>query len=182
MKWIGSIVLCSAFGCTQLPAQAVEQTRGKSATQATATSASNQELNIDAYIELLRTDVRKSKSQIMGQVMQFNPNQAATFWPIYQQFDATLTKIGDRTKELIRKYADNYGQMSGDVADQLATELLELEQQRNDLKKQYYHKIKQAIDPITAARFLQVENQLERLIDLEISAGLPVIGSRGKTQ
>lgn len=141
--------------------------------------ASSQELNIQAYIQLLRSDVRKSKSQIIGQVMQFDAGQAAAFWPIYRQFEADLTKIGDRTAGLIKKYSDNYNQMTNPVADELATELLAIEQQRNDLKKRYYQKFKQALDPITATRFLQVENQLERVVDLQIASQLPVIRASG---
>jgi hypothetical protein len=65
--------------------------------------------------------------------------------------------------------------MTNEVADQLATKLLDIELQRNSLKRTYYGKLKSALDAITAARFLQVENQLEKLIDLEIAAELPVI-------
>jgi len=183
MKWICSVVIFGLLACTPMPAQSTGKSRAKPVSQTQAASASDHELNIRAYIELLRTDVRKSKSQIVGQVMQFDADQAASFWPIYREFETDLTKIGDRTLSLVKKYSDNYDQMTGEVADQLATELLAIEQQRNDLKKQYYQKFKQALDPITAARFLQVENQLERVIDLQIASELPVIqGSRGEAQ
>jgi len=183
MTWICSVMICGALACAQTPAQSTGKTKAKPVSQPQAASASDHELNIQAYIQLLRADVRKSKSQIVGQVMQFDADQAASFWPIYREFEASLTKIGDRTLDLVKKYTDNYDQMTGDVADQLATELLAIEQQRGDLKKQYYQKFKEALDSITAARFLQVENQLERLIDLQIASELPVIrGSRGEAQ
>jgi hypothetical protein len=70
--------------------------------------------------------------------------------------------------------------MTPQVADQLASKLLDIEQQRNALKRTYYGKFKSALDPITAARFLQVENQLENLIDLQIAARLPVINGSEK--
>jgi hypothetical protein len=130
---------------------------------------------MQAYIQLLRSDVKKSKSQIVGQVMNFDADQAAAFWPIYQQFEADLSKLGDRTVALVKKYSANYEDMTDQVADELATELLSIEDHRNELKKRYYQKFKQALGPITAARFLQVENQLERVVDLQISSQLPVI-------
>ena len=182
MRVICSLAICGML-CTQLPAQSNAKTNAKPAAQTERASVSSQELNIRAYTELLRTDLRKSKSQIVGQVMQFDSDQAATFWPIYREFENDLTRIGDRTLGLIKKYADNYDQMTDEVADQLANELLTIEQQRNELKKQYYQKFKEALDPITATRFLQVENQLERIIDLQISSELPVIqASRGESQ
>jgi hypothetical protein len=178
-KWISSLVIGSLAAAGALTAQSPPSSNAKPAGQAQNTSSSNQELNTRAYIELLRSDVKKSKSQIVGQVMNFDADQAATFWPIYQRFEADLSKLGDRTVALIQKYSANYEQMTDPVADQLATELLSIEDQRNELKKQYYQKFKQALDPVTAARFLQVENQLERVIDLQIASQLPVIRGGG---
>lgn len=49
---------------------------------ATAAKTSNEELNLGAYIELLRTDINKEKSRIMGDVMELDADQAATSCPI----------------------------------------------------------------------------------------------------
>jgi hypothetical protein len=55
---------------------------------------------------------------------------------------------------------------------------LNIEQERNAVKRKYCQRFKETLDAITAMRFLQVENQLERLIDLQIAAELPVINHR----
>lgn len=138
-------------------------------------AATDQDLNIRAYIELLRTDVRKEKSQIMGQVMQLDAEQATKFWPIYKEFETDLSRIGDQIVEVVKDYTANYDKMTGPTADRLATKLLTIEQQRNELKRKYYERVKETLDPVTAMRFLQVENQLERLIDLQVASSLPVI-------
>jgi len=137
---------------------------------------SNQDVNIRAYIQLLRSDVKKQLSQIMTQVMRLDADQAAKFWPVYQEFETQRAVIGDQIVGLLRNYAENYNAMTPAVADQLALQLLSIEQQRNDLKKRYYERVKTELDAITAARFLQVENQLENLLDLQMAAQLPVIG------
>ena len=41
----------------------------------------SQETNIRAYVELLRVDVRTKKTAIFTEIMQFNDQQAAKFWP-----------------------------------------------------------------------------------------------------
>ena len=168
MKRIALVLLLAALSMAALPAQNV------------AKPESGQDMNIREYIELLRTDVKKQKTQIMSDVMALDASQAAAFWPVYKQFETDNTKIGDQILELVKSYAANYGSMTPDVADQLATKLLGIEQQRNNLKRTYYGKFKTALDPITAARFLQVENQLENLTDLQIAARLPVINGSEK--
>jgi hypothetical protein len=131
--------------------------------------------NISAYIELLRHDLRKEKAQVMAAVMQLDADQAAKFWPIYKDYDAEVDKIYDGVLHLVKDYALNYSTMTPEVADGLAARLMDLEQGRVALKRKYYNRFKDTLDAITAARFLQVENQIERIIDLEIASDLPVI-------
>ena len=162
----------------QGPAKGSKTIASKAAAAKTPTS--NEDLNIQAYVQLLRTDLNKNKSRIISDVMQFDAEQAAAFWPIYKNFQADSGKIGDQIVELLKQYVQSYDTMTNDVADQLATKLLDIEQQRNDLKRQYYLKFKDALDAITAARFLQVENQIEKLLDLQLASELPVVGSPEK--
>jgi hypothetical protein len=42
------------------------------------------------------------------------------------------------------------------------------------VKSKYYDKVKTALSPRTAMRFLQVEQQLLLLIDLQILSALPI--------
>jgi hypothetical protein len=180
MKCIAFVLLVTALAGTALPAQTSAKPVKASSPVVSPAQESGQDMNIREYIELLRTDVKKQKTQIMSDVLQLDAGQAAAFWPIYKEFETANTGIGDQILELVKSYAANYGSMTPDVADQLATKLLSIEQQRNVLKRTYYGKFKTALDPITAARFLQVENQLENLIDLQIAARLPVINGSEK--
>src|SRR5205814_676787 len=86
--------------------------------------------------------------------------------------------LGDKVVSVVKTYAENYLNMTDPVADGIATQILAIEMQRNELKKKYYERLKTAVGAVVATRFLQVENQLERLVDLQIAAespGLPVI-------
>jgi len=141
-------------------------------------AAVNVDQNIRAYIELLRTDLKTSKAQIMGEVMQLDAGQATKFWPIYKEFETEFSTLGEKVVAAITKYSDEYDKMTDDSADQLANQVLSIEQQRNTLKKKYYDKMKEGLGGIVAARFLQVENQLERIVDLQVSASLPIIEAR----
>jgi len=175
MKTILFVAFVGALAANALSGQ----TLAKSDTRTTP-KASNEELNLEAYVKLLRTDVNKQKAQIVATVMQFDAPDAAVFWPIYKDFQSDLSTIGDRTASLVQTYVSSYNAMTPDVADKLANQLLNIEEQRTELKRKYYVKLKTALDPITAARFLQVENQIERVIDLQIASHLPVVGGNGK--
>ncbi len=132
-------------------------------------------LNFQAYAELLRSDLRTQKVAIIVQVMGFTEAEDAAFWPIYREYDAEMTKLGDERVALIAEYASNYSKMTDAIAEKLAAQALDLEARRQAAKAKCYEQVKKALSPRTALRFLQVEHQLQLLIDLQISASLPIV-------
>jgi hypothetical protein len=177
MKKIGGVVagvfLATVITFGQTPEKA--KTDHPTAAPQSETVPSDMDLNLRAYIELLRSDVRKENARVLDEVMKLEPAEAAKFWPIYKEYEVELIRSGDEKLALIKKYADHYQNMTDAIADELARGALRLEQERHDLKLKYYERIKQSLDAITAVRFLQVESQLLMLLDLQVEASLPVV-------
>jgi hypothetical protein len=149
-------------------------------TNAAAVSASEQQ-NINEYIELLRKDVRSQKSAIMDVVMQLDADQSAKFWPIYRDYEAELAKVNDLRIANIKEYAQSYNNLTDAKADELIQNALTYQKQRMDLVAKYYDRVKQSLGAVTAARFVQVEQQLLLVIDLKITSSLPIAGSEEGT-
>ena len=133
------------------------------------------DLNLRAYVELLRSDLRTQKVAIITQMMEFTEAEDKAFWPIYREYELETSKLNDERVALIQEYGENYAKITDDVADKLATKALDLESRRQALKAKVYERVKQATSAHTAAKFLQVEHQLLLLVDLQISAALPII-------
>jgi hypothetical protein len=146
-----------------------------SAQQPAATPAETKDLNLRAYVELLRADVRAQKVAFLTELMEFTEAEDKAFWPIYRAYDTELSAINDERVSGIEEYARSYDKVSDALADKLATKALELEGRRTALKEKYFTRLKGALSPKTAARFLQVENQLLLIIDLQIAASLPIV-------
>jgi hypothetical protein len=144
-------------------------------TAATATAPGEQNLN--EYITLLRKDVRSQKFAVMDSVLQLDPDEAAKFWPIYRDYDAELAKVNDLRVANIKEYAQTYKELTDARADQLIRNGLAYQKQRTELLGKYYDRVKQSLGAVTAARFVQVEDQLLSIIDLQIDSSLPVAGS-----
>ena len=159
-------------------AQTGKTTSSASTTSKASTASDPQQdaksLNLTAYAELLRSDVRAQKVAIITEVMGFTDKEDAAFWPIYREYDLEMSKLGDERAALIAEYARNYASVTDELADRLAAKALELESRRQELKGQTYQKVRKALSPLTAARFLQVEHQLLLLVDLQIASLLPI--------
>ena len=145
------------------------------AAQTPAAQSESRDVNLRAYIELLRSDVRSQKVAILTEMMDFTEAEDAKFWPIYREYDVELAAINDDRVKLITDYGKNYETLSDADADRIARGAIELEGRRHALKQKYYDRVKAALSAKQAARFLQVENQILLIVDLQIAASLPVV-------
>jgi hypothetical protein len=132
-------------------------------------------LNLTAYAELLRADIRLQKAAVITQAMEFTEMEDKAFWPIYRDYDAQMTKLADERIALVADYASAFEKMTDDTADALARKALDLERRRQEAKAKAYDRVKGALNGRLALRFLQIEHQLQQLIDLQISASLPIV-------
>jgi hypothetical protein len=130
---------------------------------------------LDSYVELLRSDIRTQKQALLTEAMQFSDEQAAAFWPIYREYDLELSKIGDQRLALIKDFAANFETMTDEKAKDIANRSFKLEEDRVKLRKKYYGRVEKALDPIFAAKFVQIERAIDSLIDLQLSAELPLM-------
>jgi len=137
------------------------------------TSIFAQDLN--NYIELLRSDVNKEKVNIITFNMMFTESESEIFWKIYKEYEVELAKLGDARFSLIKDFADNYLNMTDEKAEEIMDNAFQFREDRLELKKDLWENLKDKIGPAKAAKFIQLETQIELLIDLKISAELPLI-------
>jgi hypothetical protein len=142
---------------------------------AQTTQAAEDEKKVDAAIALVRTDIRKARAQVMSETMGLDADQAAKFWPVFKEYEAEFSAVGDKMQSLVKEYGNNYAKMTPEVADRLGKGMLDVEQQRLAMKIKYVGKIKAALGPVVATRFAQVLGRLERLLDLQLASELPII-------
>jgi hypothetical protein len=172
--WLPLLMLFAA--CPAALAQVTSQSQGTKSQPAKSSATPTQKKNIQAYIDLMRANVRDQKAEIMGSVMELNAADSAKFWPIYSEYDAELAKVNDLRVANIKDYAANYTQMTDEKADELIQNALNFRKQRSELLAKYYGRVKEALGAVTAARFAQIEDQLLLIIDLQIASSLPIVG------
>ena len=124
-----------------------------------------------------RADLRTQKSALMTQAMQLSESQSEQFWPIYREYENEMDKITDERLAKIKFFAENYETMDDDKADMLAKEMFSLEKNRSKLREKYYKKMRKVLNGVSAARFVQVDRQINTLLDMEIMQMIPLIAS-----
>ena len=163
-----ALLLCSS-------ATLAQSTTGATSPAGSSASAGTSQQNLAQDIKLLRKDVRAQKQKIMGAAMGLDEAQSKKFWPIYKEYDRELTKLNDVRLGNITAYAQNYSNMTDNKADELVNGAIAYRKKRLDLLANTYDKVRGALGAPLAARFLQVEDTLLSLIDLQIQSNLPLM-------
>jgi hypothetical protein len=129
----------------------------------------------EAVMEMMRSDVRTDKMIVMGEALTMTSEQADMFWPIYRAYTQELSVIGDRRIALIKKFAEQYGEVTDESATAMATEWFSMESSYTKLLKKTHSTVSSNISPILAAQFVQVETALNMLLRLQIAAEVPLV-------
>ena len=127
------------------------------------------------YIELIRSDIQTEKKAIITENMMFSEEESAVFWPIYNDYQHDFGKIQDELMALIKDYASNYENMTDEIAKDLWNRNLAIDGKKLSLDKKYFKTMDKVLSTKTVVKFFQIENRLEKLLDLQLSSELPLI-------
>ena len=136
--------------------------------------------NVDDFIQLLKSNVQSDKISIITQVMNFTDEQSNLFWPIYNEYSNELSKLSDKRIANIKDFAMNYDSLTNEKADQLINNAFDFQDDRLSLNEKYYNKFADALGAIVAAKYMQLENQIQLIIDLQINSNLPLAKKPGE--
>lgn len=129
----------------------------------------------DDMIELLKSDIKTNRKAIITESMAFTDAESKVFWPVYNEFEIELEKLAAKRIQNIKDYADNYDMMTNEKADQLMKTAFDFRASRVDLNESYYKKFAKVLSPVRAAKYMQIEDQIQMLIDLSIASELPLV-------
>jgi hypothetical protein len=127
--------------------------------------------NMDLVKEKIRTD----KKLFIAENMQLTESEAKVFWPIYDQFQANLGKIKDRSVKLIESFAKNYETMSNDMAKKLMDDYLKIKADDLKLRQSYLPKFRSVLPEKKVTGYYQIENKIDAVITYQLAALIPLI-------
>ena len=127
-------------------------------------------------IELTRAVIQAERQAIVAKTMQLTEQEGNVFWPIYRQYRGELAGVGDRWVKLIKTYAENFENLSEEMAEHIITEHFNIERANLDVRVKYIPRFKEALSTVKVARFYQIENKLDAVVDYDIAEAVPLIG------
>jgi hypothetical protein len=122
-----------------------------------------------------RASIRAQKLAVVKANMEFTESEAKAFWPLYEEYQAELEKVGDRMADLIKNFGITYKVMTDDTAAMLLKKSIGIQGDRIKLQEKYLPKFDKVLPMTKVARYYQIENKYRAALDTEISSKIPLI-------
>lgn len=129
----------------------------------------------DDYVGLLRIDLRATKAEIVTNALELSGEELERFWPLYREYDEAMAALDAERVAMLRAFSANYAEIDDARAEDMTRRSFEYERQRLALLEKYYGRVAEVFNAATAARFVQLEYQLVRMVDVQLASELPLI-------
>ena len=126
-------------------------------------------------IEKTRADILTNKKKIVAATLELNEQEAAAFWPLYEEYQNAFRPVHERSSRLIADYLRDYETLTNEQARVMLREFLNIERKQLELKEAYVKKFSAILPPKKVARYFQLENKIQSVLDYDLAKKIPVI-------
>ena len=139
-----------------------------------AVYAQTQSPNTNDDTQMLLSQIAADKAAVVLRSLELTDPEARGFTPIYDEYQKERKAIGERQIATLNKFASNYGSMTEDAAGDILKEWFKIQEDKNDLVRKYAKRFDRVLPRTEVLRFVQVENKLENLIDMQAARVIPL--------
>lgn len=133
-----------------------------------------QTTNAKDDVELLISQIQADKRAIVLRTLDLSDAQVAAFTPIYDAYQAEMKALMERGSAVLDKFAANFGSMTDEAAKEILKEALKIRDDRNATMRKYAKKLERELPAVKVLQWVQIENKLNTLLDVEAAAVIPI--------
>ena len=134
-----------------------------------------QPANEEQIVAEFRKELMARRADVMAKGLTLNAEQAAKFWPLFEQFQKEQDFVVQEQIKATDDYAKNYQQLSDEGALAYLNMLLTRDKKMYDMRVKWLAKFKEVIPPTMAARAIQLDRRLGNVTQVQLSQRIPLI-------
>jgi hypothetical protein len=130
--------------------------------------------NLDT--EKLQYVLSTERKQVFERNMNLNEEQSEIFWGVYHRYEKEKEQLEKNRLRLLGTYIEKYATLTNDDVMKIVKQSGENQRADLALRQKYFHIYSKKLDPMAAARFLQLDDIVGMVTRLAILGNLPLIG------
>ena len=129
----------------------------------------------DDAIQLTRSAIQTERQAVVAANLGLNESESAVFWPLYRDYRNAVNQAADARVAILRRLFSDYETLTDDDAMSLLDDHLAFEKEMLKIRTSYAKKMSKVLAGRTVARFFQIENKMDAIIDYEMAGEIPLV-------
>jgi len=126
-------------------------------------------------VEEFKKELAATRADVMAKGLTLTSEQAAKFWPLFDQFQKEQDAVVSEQIKATDQYARDYQNLTDEGALAFVNALLDRDQKMHDLRVKWLAKFKTIIPPAMAARAIQLDRRLGNVTQVQLSQRIPLV-------
>ena len=124
-----------------------------------------------------RALLQVGRIEIIKDELRFTEEEAAAFWPAYEEYQSDLMEVRNRYADLLTTYSDLYraGTVSEEFAERMVDDYLDIEDDLLKIKRKHLDTFREALPARKVTRFYQLENKIDADLEARLALVVPLI-------
>jgi hypothetical protein len=129
----------------------------------------------DSAVQLTRSAIQAERQAILAANLDLNEKESAVFWPLYQEYRDALESLIDSRVNFLDEFFASYETLTNDEALALLDRHLDWEKEVLKVRTAYAKKMRKVLSGRTIAKFFQIENKMDLIVEYELAGEIPLI-------
>lgn len=134
--------------------------------------------DLEPYFEEARAVMSRDRKVLIREALGLSPSEDQLFWTPYREYTEAMNEVNDLRVKVITDYAANADNMTDEVAKQLLKDYFEYEKERAKVREKFSKDFRKVIPETKVARFYQIDNKLDAIINFALAMQIPLIEPR----
>jgi Tfp pilus assembly protein FimT len=130
---------------------------------------------VQASMEKFQLDLQQAETEAVAKNVTLTPDEASAFWPQFKAYQSEQKKIGDGQVAAVRRFADNFKELTDTQALAYIDALLARDQQIHDLRKKYLAMYSKTIGPRRAATVIHIARKMGFQSQAQLAVVIPLV-------
>ena len=129
----------------------------------------------EQVVAQFRSDMQAQRADLMAKGLTLTADQAAKFWPLYEQYQKEQNVIIDGQLKAVQKYGAAYDKLTDAESLEFVNALLDRDAKMHALRIEWLKKFQTVVPPGTAARAIQLDRRLGQVGQVVVSSQIPLV-------
>ena len=132
------------------------------------------QLDQDHAVQLTRSAIQAERQAILAANLELDEKESAAFWPLYQEYRDALESLVNTRIDFLDRFFASYETLTDDEALALLDQHLDWKKDVLKVRTAYAKKMRKSISGRTVARFFQIENKMDLIVEYELAGEIPL--------